>query len=76
MNYQYIYISFIISIIFFIYKHIINKQKPTSDENFNKNTIREIFIIFIISFVTLHLHNLYLIKQEVKTEIFTSQPSF
>jgi hypothetical protein len=76
MNYHYIYISFIISTIFFIYKQIINKQNPSKDANFNKNTIREIFFIFIISFVTLYLHNLYLKKQDVKTEIFTSQPSF
>lgn len=76
MNYQYIYISFIISTIFFILQHIINKNTPSSDKNFNKKTLKDSIYIFIISIVILHANEYYNSTQEIKTKVFTSEPSF
>lgn len=76
MNYQYIYISFIISTVFFILKHFFNKRKPSNDINFNKITLRDSVYIFIISLSILHANDYYNKTQIVKTQVFTSEPSF
>lgn len=76
MNYQYIYISFIIATIFFILKHAINKNIPSNDIHFNKNTFRDYIYIFIISLTILHANDYYNKTLIVKTEVFTSEPSF
>lgn len=76
MNYQYIYISFIISTVFFILKHFLNKRTPSNDINFNKITLRDSVYIFIISLSILNANDYYNKTQIVKTEVFTSEPSF
>lgn len=68
MDMNYIYISFIISIIFFIYKHLTSTDK--------KIILKDSTVIFIISNSTLYFMEQYNKSQEIKTEIFTGQPSF
>ena len=56
--------------------HVINKNIPSNDIHFNKNTFREYIYIFIISLTILHANDYYNKTQIVKTEVFTSEPSF
>lgn len=72
MNQQYIYISFLISVVFFIVQHILNKKS----NEFNKYTLKDSIYIFIISLGILHANEYYNKTQIVKTEVFTSEPCF
>lgn len=66
-------IAFLVSLIFFIVKHIFNRNNE--DINFNKYLIRDTSLIFLIVICVLNLNNLY--KEDCETtEIFTGRPCF
>ena len=72
--YEYIYISLIVSVVFFIIKQFIYRQNPIKNQN--KLFFQESFYLFFILLGVLTLKDYYLKVQEQKTEIFTGDPSF
>ena len=74
INPQYIYISFIISILFFILKQLQYRKNPIKEQN--KILIKDSTLICFITIACLHLKDYYLKSQELETKIFTGEPSF
>lgn len=71
---NHLYLSFIISILFFIVKQLMYKSTPIKNQN--KVFFKESFYLFILIVLVLYLHEKYATIVEHKTEIFTGQPSF
>lgn len=74
MPYEYIYISIVISVLFFIVKQFLYRTNPIPDQN--KLFFKESFYLFFITLGVLYLKDYYLKIQEQKTIIFTDEPSF
>jgi heme O synthase-like polyprenyltransferase len=74
VQYEYIYVSFLVSVLFFILKQIEYRSKPMKDQN--KLFFRDSVYIFILVVVCLHMKDHYMKIQEPIPEIFTNQPSF
>ena len=74
MPYEYIYISIIISLIFFIVKQFLYRKNPIKEQN--KLFFKESFYLFFIILGVLYLKDYYSKFQEQKTVIFTDEPSF
>ena len=74
MPYEYIYISIVISVLFFIVKQFLYRKNPIPDQN--KLFFKESFYLFFITLGVLYLKDYYLKIQEQKTIIFTDEPSF
>ena len=74
VQYEYIYVSFLVSVLFFILKQIEYRSKPMKDQN--KLFFRDSVYIFILVVVCLHVKDYYMKIQEPTPEIFTNQPSF
>jgi len=72
--YEYIYISLIVSVLFFILKQFLYRSKPIKEQN--KLFFKESFYLFFIILGVLTLKDYYLKIQEQKTVIFTDEPSF
>ena len=72
--YEYIYISLIVSVLFFIFKQFLYRTNPIKDQN--KLFFKESFYLFFIILGVLTLKDYYLKIQEQKTIIFTDEPSF
>lgn len=72
--YEYIYISLIISVIFFIWKQFLYRANPIKNQN--KLFFKESFYLFIIILGVFILKDYYIKVQEQKTQIFTGEPSF
>ena len=74
VSYEYIYISLIFSVIFFIFKQFLYREKPIKDQN--KLFFQESFYLFFILLGVFVLKDYYVKVQEPKTEIFTGEPAF
>lgn len=72
--YEYIYISLIISVVFFILKQFLYRAKPIKDQN--KLFFKESFYLFFIILGVLTIKDYYVKVQDQKTQIFTGEPSF
>jgi hypothetical protein len=72
--YEYIYISLIVSVIFFIFKQFLYRTKPIKDQN--KLFFQESFYLFFIILGVFIVKDYYIKVQEQKTFIFTGEPSF
>lgn len=72
--YEYIYISLIISVIFFIWKQILYRSNPIKNQN--KLFFKESFYLFLIILGVIILKDYYMKVQDQKTQIFTGEPSF
>jgi DMSO reductase anchor subunit len=72
--YEYIYLSLIISILFFILKQFLYQTKPLPDKN--KLFFQESFYLFVIILGVFIIKDYYMKSQETKTLIFTGEPSF
>ena len=72
--YEYIYISLIVSVIFFIFKQFLYRTKPIKEQN--KLFFQESFYLFFIILGVFVLKDYYTKVQEQKTVIFTDEPSF
>jgi len=72
--YEYIYISLIISVIFFIWKQFLYRSNPIKNQN--KLFFKESFYLFLIILGVFILKDYYMKVQEQKTQIFTGEPSF
>jgi hypothetical protein len=72
--YEYIYISLIVSVLFFIFKQFLYRTKPIKDQN--KLFFQESFYLFFIILGVFVLKDYYTKVQEQKTVIFTDEPSF
>ena len=72
--YEYIYISLIVSVIFFIFKQFLYRIKPIKDKN--KLFFQESFYLFFIILGVFIVKDYYIKVQEQKTFIFTGEPSF
>ena len=72
--YEYIYISLIVSVLFFIFKQFMYREIPIKNQN--KLFFQESFYLFFIILGSLSLKDYYLKVQESKTVIFTGDPSF
>jgi len=74
IQYEYIYISLIVSVLFFIFKQFMYREIPIKNQN--KLFFQESFYLFFIILGSLALKDYYLKVQESKTVIFTGDPSF
>ena len=74
IQYEYIYISLIVSVLFFIFKQFMYREIPIKNQN--KLFFQESFYLFFIILGSLSLKDYYLKVQESKTVIFTGDPSF
>lgn len=72
--YEYIYISLIVAVIFFIVKQFLYRTKPIKDQN--KLFFQESFYLFFILLGVFLMKDYYTKVQEQKTVIFTDEPSF
>lgn len=72
--YEYIYISLIVAVIFFIVKQFLYRSKPIKDQN--KLFFQESFYLFFILLGVFLMKDYYTKVQEQKTVIFTDEPSF
>ena len=72
--YEYIYISLIISVIFFIWKQFLYRSNRIKNQN--KLFFKESFYLFLIILGVFILKDYYMKVQEQKTQIFTGEPSF
>jgi DMSO reductase anchor subunit len=72
--YEYIYISLIVAVIFFIVKQFLYRTKPIKDQN--KLFFQESFYLFFIILGVFLMKDYYTKVQEQKTVIFTDEPSF
>lgn len=73
---SHVFISFLISCIYFIVKSLIYKiQKDNTNDN-RKTLFKDSVIIFIISYLTFIFRDQLVNFQETKTQVFTNQPSF
>jgi len=72
--YEYIYISLIVSVIFFIFKQFLYRTKPIKEQN--KLFFQESFYLFFIILGVFIVKDYYIKVQEQKTLIFTGEPSF
>jgi DMSO reductase anchor subunit len=72
--YEYIYISLIVAVIFFIVKQFLYRTKPIKDQN--KLFFQESFYLFFIILGIFIMKDYYTKVQEQKTVIFTDEPSF
>lgn len=72
--YEYIYISLIVAVIFFIVKQFLYRSKPIKDQN--KLFFQESFYLFFILLGMFLMKDYYTKVQEQKTVIFTDEPSF
>lgn len=70
---EYFYLSFIVSVCFFIIKQFIYRNKPIQDQN--KLFFQESFYLFVILVLAFYIKD-YIQLRETKTEIFTGDPSF
>jgi|TARA_B110000093_G_C12827735_1_gene349735 hypothetical protein len=74
VQYDYIYVSFVVSVSFFIIKQIEYRTKPMKEQN--KLFFRDSIYIFILVVLFLHLKDYYFIIKEPIPQIFTNEPSF
>jgi heme O synthase-like polyprenyltransferase len=72
--YEYIYISLIISVIFFIWKQFLYRSNPIKNQN--KLFFKDSFYLFLIILGVFIIKDYYMKVQEQKTQIFTGEPSF
>jgi len=72
--YEYIYISLIVAVVFFIVKQFLYRTKPIKDQN--KLFFQESFYLFFIILGIFIMKDYYTKVQEQKTVIFTDEPSF
>lgn len=70
---EYLYLSFLVSVIFFILKQFMYRKTPIPDQN--KLFFQESFYLFVILLVAFYVKD-YVQLRETKTEIFTGDPSF
>ncbi|ADX05853.1 hypothetical protein 162322358 [Organic Lake phycodnavirus 1] len=74
MEYEHIYVSFIVSVVFFIVKQFLYRNKPIQEQN--KMFFKESFYLFCILLACLYMKDYYLKVQNTNTEIFIGDPSF
>lgn len=70
---EYLYLSFLVSVIFFILKQFMYRKTPIPDQN--KLFFQESFYLFVILLIAFYVKD-YVQLRETKTEIFTGDPSF
>ena len=70
---EYVYLSLIISIIYFILKFVLDKDK---EDDIKKNNMRDSAYVGIISFAVLYGSNYFFSKDSSKTQVFTNEPGF
>jgi heme O synthase-like polyprenyltransferase len=74
IEYEYIYISFIVSVVFFIMKQFLYKKNPIKDQT--KMFFKESVYLFCILLATLYAKDYYFKVKNTNTEIFIGDPSF
>ena len=74
IDYEHIYISLIISVVFFIMKQFMYRECPIKDQN--KLFFKESFYLFCIVLASLFIKDYYVKVNLTDTEIFTGDPSF
>ena len=71
---EHIYIALVSGIIFFIFKLLMNKKNK---ENANeKDIMRDSFYVAVIVGLVLFTKDTYFNKANMKTQVFTNEPSF
>ena len=72
---SHLFVAFLISIIFFIYKALL--KKIYKDENSNhKENMKNSIMVFVISYLVLNFKNSLFGDEILKTQVFTKEPDF
>lgn len=73
-----VFVSFLISIVFFILKAMMTKR--TDDDNDKKQQRKQLVVdsglVFFLSYVVLSTRHMFLPSSKPKIEVFTNEPNF
>jgi hypothetical protein len=68
-----LYIALCISVLFFILKMVLDKDKDDEDK---RNNMKDSVFVFSISLLVLYAKNYYFLKESGKAKVFTNEPGF
>lgn len=70
-----VFTSFLIAILFFIVKIMI-KRIYKDDQIQNKNVLKDSILVFVVSYLTHIAKDNFITLDNIKTQVFTNEPSF
>ncbi len=75
---SYLFLSFLISCVYFIIKSLLNRMNKNKEEYefVRKSLFKDTLLLFVISYLVLVCKAQLLIVGETKTQVFTNEPSF
>ena len=68
-----LYIALCISVLFFILKMVLDKDK---EDEAKRNNMKDTVFVFCISLLVLYGKNYYFLKESGKAKVFTNEPGF
>lgn len=76
---SYVFTSFVIACLYFIVKSLINRMNKQDKELYQyvrKTLFKDSVLIFIISYLTFVAKEQFMTALQVKTQVFTNEPTF
>ena len=76
---SYVFTSFVIACLYFIVKSHINRMNKQDKELYQyvrKTLFKDSVLIFIISYLTFIAKEQFMVALQVKTQVFTNEPTF
>lgn len=76
---SYVFTSFVIACLYFIVKSLINRMNKQDKELYQyvrKTLFKDSVLIFIISYLTFVAKEQFMSALQVKTQVFTNEPTF
>lgn len=76
---SYVFTSFVIACLYFIAKSLINRMNKQDKELYQyvrKTLFKDSVLIFIISYLTFIAKEQFMVALQVKTQVFTNEPTF
>lgn len=76
---SYVFTSFVIACLYFIVKSLINRMNKQDKELYQyvrKTLFKDSVLIFIISYLTFIAKEQFMVALQVKTQVFTNEPTF
>ena len=75
---SYVFTSFVIACLYFIVKSLINRMNKQDKELYQyvrKTLFKDSVLIFIISYLTFIAKEQFMVALQVKTQVFTNEPT-
>ena len=76
---SYVFTSFVIACLYFIVKSLINRMNKQDKDLYQyvrKTLFKDSILIFIISYLTFVAKEQFMTALQVKTQVFTNEPTF